>query len=82
VGFYDKQPVGLSGARAALPIWTQFMKNALAGRTSVPFSVPDGIAFAEIDAETGKLATSLCPKVIRESFIAGTEPHEVCEVHR
>jgi len=82
VGFDDNQPVGLSGARAALPIWTQFMKNALAGRTSVPFTVPDGIAFAEIDAETGKLATSLCPKVIRESFIAGTEPHEVCDVHR
>jgi penicillin-binding protein 1B len=82
VGFDDNQPVGLSGARAALPIWTQFMKNALAGRTSVPFAVPDGIAFAEIDAETGKLATSLCPKVIRESFIAGTEPHEVCDIHR
>ncbi|HET6960121.1 MAG TPA: PBP1A family penicillin-binding protein [Vicinamibacterales bacterium] len=82
VGFDDNQPVGLSGARAALPIWTQFMRNALAGRTSVPFTVPDGIAFAEIDAETGKLATSLCPKVIRESFIAGTEPHEVCDVHR
>jgi penicillin-binding protein 1B len=82
VGFDDNQPVGLSGARAALPIWTQFMKNALAGRASVPFTVPDGISFAEIDADTGKLATSLCPKVIRESFIAGTEPHEVCELHR
>ncbi len=27
VGFDDNQPVGLSGARAALPIWTQFMKT-------------------------------------------------------
>ena len=82
VGFDDNQPVGLSGARAALPIWTQFMKSALAGRASVPFAVPDGIVTAEIDAQTGKLATSLCPKVITESFIAGTEPHEVCELHR
>jgi penicillin-binding protein 1B len=82
VGFDDNQPVGLSGARAALPIWTQFMKNALAGRASVPFTVPEGIVFADIDAQTGKLATSLCPKVISESFIAGTEPHEVCELHR
>src|SRR3954462_5014048 len=31
VGFDDNMPVGLSGARAALPIWTQFMKSALAG---------------------------------------------------
>jgi penicillin-binding protein 1B len=82
VGFDDNQPVGLSGARAALPIWTQFMKSALAGRASVPFAVPDGIVFADIDAQTGKLATPNCPKIISESFIAGTEPREVCELHR
>ena len=68
VGFDDNQPVGLSGAQAALPIWTQFMKTALAGRASVPFEVPEGITFVEIDAETGKLATPACPKVISESF--------------
>jgi penicillin-binding protein 1B len=28
VGFDDNQPLGLSGSRAALPIWTQFMKAA------------------------------------------------------
>jgi penicillin-binding protein 1B len=82
VGFDDNQPVGLSGARAALPIWTQFMKGALAGRASVPFAVPDGIVFVDIDAQTGKLATPNCPKVISESFIAGTEPREVCDLHR
>jgi penicillin-binding protein 1B len=82
VGFDDNQPVGLSGARAALPIWTQFMKTALAGRASIPFDVPSGITFVDIDAETGKLATPLCPKVISESFIAGTEPTETCELHR
>ncbi len=31
VGFDDNQPVGLSGTQAALPIWTEFMKAALAG---------------------------------------------------
>jgi penicillin-binding protein 1B len=82
VGFDDNQPVGLSGARAALPIWTQFMKSALAGRASVPFTVPEGIVFADIDAQTGQLATPNCPKVISESFLAGTEPKEFCELHR
>jgi len=82
VGFDDNQPVGLSGARAALPIWTQFMKTALAGRASVPFDVPEGITFVDIDADTGKLATPNCPKVISESFIAGTEPTQICERHR
>src|SRR6476469_5319123 len=56
VGFDDNQPVGLSGAQAALPIWTQFMTRALAGHSSIPFTVPEGIVFADIDAQTGKLA--------------------------
>jgi penicillin-binding protein 1B len=82
VGFDDNQPVGLSGARAALPIWTQFMRAALAGRASVPFEVPEGITFIDIDAATGKLATPRCPKVITEAFLSGTEPRELCEIHR
>lgn len=82
VGFDDNQPVGLSGARAALPIWAQFMKTALAGHASVPFEAPDGISFVDIDPDTGKLAAPACPHVIREAFLAGTEPVQVCELHR
>jgi penicillin-binding protein 1B len=82
VGFDDNQPVGLSGAQAALPIWTHFMKTATAGRSSVPFDVPEGISFVDICAESGKLPTALCPKVISESFVAGTEPTMTCDVHR
>src|SRR4029079_15366394 len=82
VGFDDNQPVGLSGARAALPIWTEFMKRALAGHASVPFDEPPDINYVEIDAETGKLAGPLCPKAIREAFLPGTEPVLACELHR
>ena len=82
VGFDDNQPVGLSGAQAALPIWTQFMMRALAGRASVAFDPPDDIQFVDIDADTGLLANPGCPHVISESFMAGTEPHEMCDLHR
>ncbi len=82
VGFDDNQPVGLSGAQAALPIWTQFMLRALAGHANQPFDVPDGIAFADIDADTGKLAGPACPVVYRQPFIPGTEPKELCDLHR
>ena len=82
VGFDDNQPVGLSGAQAALPIWTEFMKRALTGHTSVGFDVPENIQFADIDADTGKLATPACPKVISEAFIDGTQPTEICELHK
>ncbi|MBI3492957.1 MAG: hypothetical protein HY047_14440, partial [Acidobacteria bacterium] len=82
VGFDDNQPVGLSGAFAALPIWAQFMRTALAGRASVPFDVPPGISFVDIDPETGQLAASTCPRTFIEAFIGGTEPTQACERHR
>jgi len=77
VGFDDNQPVGLSGAQAALPIWTDFMIHALAGHLSIPFDVPPGITFVNIDSETGKLGGPNCPHVFGEAFIAGTEPTEL-----
>ena len=82
VGFDDNQPVSLSGSQAALPIWTQFMKNATAGQPSVEFDVPEGITFAQIDRDTGKLAVPGCPRTLTESFLVGTEPTEYCELHR
>jgi penicillin-binding protein 1B len=82
VGFDDNQPVGLSGAQAALPIWTEFMRTALAGHPSVPFEVPNGITFVTIDPQSGKLATPACPKTYQEAFLAGTEPTATCDLHR
>ena len=82
VGYDDNQPLSLTGTQAALPIWTEFMKSALAGRPSVPFTVPDGVTVADIDRDTGTLALPTCPRVYTESFLAGTEPTEYCELHR
>ena len=81
VGLDDNQALGLSGAQAALPIWTQFMTRALAGHANQPFEVPEGIVFVDIDKDNGKLAAPACPKIFRESFRAGTEPTEVCPIH-
>jgi penicillin-binding protein 1B len=74
VGFDDNQPVGLSGAQAALPIWTEFMKRALAGHSSVSFKAPKGIVFASIDRDTGTLATPECSRTVTEAFLEGTQP--------
>jgi membrane carboxypeptidase/penicillin-binding protein len=82
VGFDDNTPLNLSGARAALPIWTEFMKRALAGVKPTPFSVPEaGIVFLDIDRGNGLLANPWCPEVLSEAFIAGTEPMERCIEH-
>jgi penicillin-binding protein 1B len=81
VGFDDNQPIGLSGSQAALPIWATFMKLALAGRPNRTFEVPQGITFGLIDRDTGKLALPGCPRTVTEAFLAGTVPHEFCNVH-
>ena len=82
VGLDDNQPLGLSGSQAALPIWTSFMKNALAGRGGSAFDAPEGVTFVEIDRDTGRIATPTCPRVTNEAFLAGTEPLGICELHR
>jgi penicillin-binding protein 1B len=81
VGYDDNQPIGLSGSQAALPVWTTFMRRALAGRPSIPFNVPAGIEFAYIDSDTGQLATPHCTHVFNEAFLAGTVPGDRCELH-
>ncbi len=80
VGFDDAAPHGLSGAEAALPIWTDFMKQALDLYPGTPFTPPPGIVFADVDPTNGKLANRFCPMSVRETFLAGTEP-EPCTDH-
>ncbi len=81
VGFDNNQPIGLGGAQAALPIWTAFMRRALAGRPNLPFDVPPGVVFAAIDKDTGQLATPNCPRVFQEAFLEGTAPVASCAKH-
>ncbi|HOH06401.1 MAG TPA: PBP1A family penicillin-binding protein [bacterium] len=49
----DSRGKGITGSRAALPIWALFMKNACAGAQITNFQVPDRITFATIDPRTG-----------------------------
>jgi len=85
VGFDDNSELGLEGAKSALPIWTSFMKAALAlrpelGGESFP-APPDGIVSAEIDPTSGILDTGQCPTRSTEYFIQGTHPLKPCEGH-
>jgi penicillin-binding protein 1B len=84
VGFDDNHDLNLEGSKSALPIWTEFMKRALqlpAYKDPKPFKPPSGILSAQIDPDTGQLATPNCPTTRTEFFIAGTEPSESCSLH-
>ncbi len=81
VGFDNRAKLGLSGAQAALPIWTEFMKRATAGTPVTDFVPPPGIKIVDIDPLSGQLATSSCPTVLHEAFIEGEEPTTTCPLH-
>ncbi len=85
VGFDDVQTIIRrgSGARLALPIWTEFMKVAHDTLPEKTFPVPDGIVTDRICKASGLLATDYCPRdlVYYEVFIEGTEPTGPCEIH-
>jgi len=65
---------GEEGARVAVPTWTYFMHEALAGTTRRGVPVPDGIVTVRISPETGMLASSDNPNGIMEKFIEGNLP--------
>ncbi len=74
VGFDQNDPVELTGAQAALPIWTGFMKEALAATPPTDFTPPAGIVFKRVN-ENG----NVCRDGKEEAFIEGTEPTQSCE---
>ncbi len=87
VGRDRKEPIGkkMTGAKAAQPIWNEFMKGYLEtldeATRAEDFSVPAGVVFSPVDAYTGERAVPPCSQqttVILEAFLDGTEPSEPC----
>jgi len=63
VGFDDNRQLGLTGAAAALPVWSDFMSSAISLRPELGgenFECPEGIKFVEIDADNGLRSTLTC----------------------
>jgi penicillin-binding protein 1A len=65
---------GETGARAALPIWIEFMKRALHNRPIQYFDIPDDVVKVSIDPTTGLLAADNAPNAVKALFKKGTEP--------
>ena len=71
------------GSRVALPVWATFMAAAhdTLDYKRVKFEKPDGVINVEICTTTKNKPTNLCT-VETEIFIRGTEPSQMCKVHR
>jgi penicillin-binding protein 1A len=76
VGFDTPRPLGdhETGARAALPMWIDFMRTALDGRPETPLVEPPGIVSVRINARTGELTHANDPEAIFEYFRADHVP--------
>lgn len=70
VGFDEPRTLGRveTGAAAALPIFNNFMREALASQPDIPFRIPTGIKLVRINHDTGKPATPADKSVIVEAL--------------
>ncbi len=76
VGFDQERPLGEAeeGAHTALPIWINFMGEALKGVTEEHRPMPDGIVTLRISPETGTLVSAENPNGLPEIFMADHLP--------
>ncbi len=70
VGFDTPRPLGNreTGARAALPMWIEYMEEALKGLPQKPLQQPAGLVSVRIDPETGEYAGADNSNAIFEIF--------------
>lgn len=80
-GFDQKELLGLTGAEASLPAWTDFMKAATAPRPAADFPMPPGIVVAKVDPLTGYLAGPYCPVSLDGVFPREMAPSQQCPFH-
>jgi len=66
---------GETGAGAALPIWRDYMREAIARYPVRDFPAPQGIISVRVDPDLGLLADASNPKAYFQPFLEGTEPH-------
>ena len=76
VGYDQERSLGASGSggHAAAPIWTEFMKRAIAGKPALDFAPPADVTFALINPRSGRLARPGTEGSVMECFINGSEP--------
>ena len=81
VGYDDNSSTRLSGARAALPIWSRFTYGVRPPGGYADFVQPEGVVSGLIDPSSGGLATDRCPTAAAEYFLSDFAPRNLCPIH-
>lgn len=87
IGFDDILSLGenQTGSRAALPVWTRIMLNSHKNYVRRDFVAPiDEVVVKDVCRDSYDLATSRCPRITREVFLAKNPvPEKYCPLsHR
>lgn len=65
---------GETGGRTACPVFVDFMTTALRDRPSRDFKVPEGVIFARVNTQTGRISETDAPGMRFEVFKEGNVP--------
>ena len=78
IGFDQPSPLGRgeTGGRAALPMWVDFMREALRGVAEKPLLAPEGVVTGFVNRETGWPTVKDDPEAMEEFFIEGAAAGE------
>jgi penicillin-binding protein 1B len=82
VGNDDYSDLKLDGAKAAAPIWAEFMKHAVKlpeYSDTRQFTAPNGVSTVRLDKVTNLLADAGCPEDYDAVFLDGTAPTQTCD---
>jgi penicillin-binding protein 1A len=81
VGYDEPKSLGgkETGGSLAVPIFKDFMAQALKDTPPVPFRIPPGVRMVQVNAATGHPTYPGDPDAIWEPFLAGTEPNNTMD---
>lgn len=76
-GFDDNRPLGYgeTGGKTALPMWMDYMTEAIPKYGAPEFTVPEGITSVLVNKETGKPLPPGSGEGFLESFVMGFDPN-------
>ncbi|MCC3860905.1 penicillin-binding protein 1A [Pseudemcibacter aquimaris] len=82
VGFDAPRSLGRGeeGSSVAVPIFRDFMRDALKDEAPTPFRIPEGVRLVRVDATTGQLAGAGAKNTILEAFRQGSFPTKNAQV--
>jgi penicillin-binding protein 1A len=84
VGFDQPERIreGGSGARVALPIWSDFMRRTAGRLPAAPFAAPTGLHTEELCRISYKRPVEGCPTYVEYLKEGDEVPTQLCPVHQ